>query len=576
VNPLSLDLRNVNSLWGGVLAETLARSGVRAAVVSPGSRSTPLAFAFARHPGIEAIPVLDERSAAFFALGLARRDLRPVVLLCTSGTAGANYFPAVIEAHEAGVPLIVITADRPPEMRACASGQTIDQHRLYGDYVRLYHELAVPEANLALLRYLRQTVAHAAERSLAPFAGPVHLNAPFRDPLVPSGDGGSTEAFGSAVDWEGFFGHLAPPRPVAAVSQIPLFPHSARGVIVAGPAVTADPLAHAAAVGEVARRLGWPVLADGLSPARNHAASVPHLVTRYDAILRSPAAAESLRPEIVLCLGEWPTSKVLRGWVEASGAPVFLVTERPDNRDALHGATRRVVVPLQAFAEGMPTAVEPGGYERLWAGREAGARAALDARIAAEGALIEPKAAWIMGHHLPARTHVSVANSMPVRDMEFVWPANDRGYRVFCNRGANGIDGTLSTALGVAHGRPGAPARLERVPHGPEVQGKPDHRPHQQPRRGDLRAPSRRPVRAGLRGVFRDPPAGGLRGALRGPRRRARPCRGLAALREAGRKPARPGDTRPRDSRRPQEGRRLAQGRVCLGGPARLIPKTFP
>jgi len=458
VNPLSLDLRNVNSLWGGVLAETLARSGVRAAVVSPGSRSTPLAFAFARHPGIEAIPVLDERSAAFFALGLARRDLRPVVLLCTSGTAGANYFPAVIEAHEAGVPLIVITADRPPEMRACASGQTIDQHRLYGDYVRLYHELAVPEANLALLRYLRQTVAHAAERSLAPFAGPVHLNAPFRDPLVPSGDGGSTEAFGSAVDWEGFFGHLAPPRPVAAVSQIPLFPHSARGVIVAGPAVTADPLAHAAAVGEVARRLGWPVLADGLSPARNHAASVPHLVTRYDAILRSPAAAESLRPEIVLCLGEWPTSKVLRGWVEASGAPVFLVTERPDNRDALHGATRRVVVPLQAFAEGMPTAAEPGGYERLWAGREAGARAALDARIAAEGALIEPKAAWIMGHHLPARTHVSVANSMPVRDMEFVWPANDRGYRVFCNRGANGIDGTLSTALGVAHG--GAPAVL--------------------------------------------------------------------------------------------------------------------
>src|SRR5476649_808873 len=140
----SLDFRNVNALWGSVVAETLVRSGVRTVVVSPGSRSTPLAFVFARHPGIEAIPVLDERSAAFFALGLAKRDLRPVALLCTSGSAGANYFPAIVEAHEAGVPLVVITADRPPEMRANASGQTIDQHRLYGTYTPFYHELAVP------------------------------------------------------------------------------------------------------------------------------------------------------------------------------------------------------------------------------------------------------------------------------------------------------------------------------------------------------------------------------------------------------------------------------------------------
>src|SRR5580700_10422730 len=147
----SLDLRNVNSLWASVVAETLARSGVRTVVVSPGSRSTPLAFAFARHPRIEAIPVLDERSAAFFALGMAKRDMRPVALLCTSGTAGANYFPAVIESHEAGVPLLVITADRPPEMRACASGQTIDQHRLYGAYANFHHELALPGADIALL-----------------------------------------------------------------------------------------------------------------------------------------------------------------------------------------------------------------------------------------------------------------------------------------------------------------------------------------------------------------------------------------------------------------------------------------
>ena len=453
-----LDFRNVNALWGSVVAETLVRSGVRTVVVSPGSRSTPLAFAFARHPGIEAIPVLDERSAAFFALGLAKQGTRPVGLLCTSGTAGANYYPAVIEAHEAAVPLIVMTADRPPEMRACASGQTIDQQKLYGSHAMFYHELAVPELSLPLFRYLRQTVAHAVERSLAPTQGPVHLNAPFRDPLVPSDDSGKADAFGATIDWELFFSHLSPPAPVLAVSDLPVFSHAVHGIIVAGPAQPADPGAFAASVGEIARKLGWPVLADGLSPVRNHASLVPHLVTRYDAILRSPALAESLRPECILCLGAWPTSKVLRGVIEASEAPVFFVTDRPDNRDALHAATRRVVLPLSMLAQGLVAADAPNGYERLWAGHEARAKAALDERLASEENLVEPKAAWVLGLHLPAGTPLSVANSMPIRDMEFVWPAGDRAVRVHFNRGANGIDGTLSSALGVAHA--GSPAVL--------------------------------------------------------------------------------------------------------------------
>ncbi|MGA2015692.1 MAG: 2-succinyl-5-enolpyruvyl-6-hydroxy-3-cyclohexene-1-carboxylic-acid synthase [Opitutaceae bacterium] len=452
MKPPALDFSNVNALWGSVMVETLVRSGVARAVISPGSRSTPLAFAFARHPGIEAVPVLDERSAAFFALGMAKQDMRPVALLCTSGTAGANYLPAVVESHESGVPMIVITADRPPEMRDCASGQTIDQRGLYGAFVRFHHELAVPEASAALLRYLRQTCAHAVERSLAPLAGPVHLNAPFRDPLAPTDDGGAAGEFAAGVGWEAFFCSVAPPAPVALVSEIPGISHSVHGLIVAGPLSDPDGAGHSAAVGEISRRLGWPVLADGLSPARNHAAAVPHLVTRYDAILRNPGAADSLRPEFVLCLGEWTTSKVLRAWIEASGAPVLFATERPDNRDSLHGPTRRVVVPLRALALGLPSADAPNGYERLWAGHEARVRASLDARLAAEESLVEPKAAWLLGRHLPPRSSVFVANSMPVRDMEFVWPANDRGIRVLFNRGANGIDGTLSSALGAAHG----------------------------------------------------------------------------------------------------------------------------
>jgi 2-succinyl-5-enolpyruvyl-6-hydroxy-3-cyclohexene-1-carboxylate synthase len=280
----------------------------------------------------------------------------------------------------------------------------------------------------------------------------VHLNVPFRDPLAPTDDGGAAEAFAAGTNWDSFFSHLAPPTPVAALSEIPVISHSVHGVIVAGPALTGDSTAQAAAIGEISRRLGWPVLADGLSQARNHAARVPHLVTRYDAILRTPSAAESLRPEIVLCLGEWPTSKVLRNWIEASGAPVYFVSERPDNRDALHGPTRRIVASLEVLAEGLPRSDAPNGYEHLWAGYENRAVAALDGMLAAEEGMIEPKAAWLLGRHLPAHAAISVANSMPIRDMEYVWPANDRAIRVFCSRGANGIDGTLSTALGAAHG----------------------------------------------------------------------------------------------------------------------------
>ncbi len=452
-----IDSRNVNSLWAGVIVETLVRLGLRRAVVSPGSRSAPLAFALARHPGLESIPVLDERSAAFFALGMAKRDRKPALLVCTSGTAGANFYPALIEAQESGTPLLVITADRPPELRDCASGQTIDQQRLYGHHVNFHHELAVPEAAEPILRYLRQTVAHAWAAALAPRAGPVHLNAPFRDPLPPVADG-SAEKFAEGMDWDRFFGQLAPALSGEPIGLGPSWAPGTRGVIVAGPAQPLEPESYAAAVGEIARKLGWPVLADGMSPARHHAALVPHLVTTYDAILRDGQAAERLRPEAVLCLDDWPTSKVLRGWLEQADAPMWLASTRPENRDSLHGRTRRVGMSAAGLAAGLLSTAEPAGYCGAWGEAEARSRAVLDDALRAEEGLFEPKAAWLLAQYLPKGTPVFVASSMPVRDAEFFWPANDRRIRPFFNRGANGIDGTLSTALGVAHG--GAPAVL--------------------------------------------------------------------------------------------------------------------
>jgi len=457
--PAHLDFRTVNSLWGSVAAETLVRCGVRRAVISPGSRSTPLTLALVAHSGIEAIPVLDERSAAFFALGLAKQSGEPVVLLCTSGTAGANYLPAIIEARESAVPLIVITADRPQEMRACASGQTIDQLKLFGDFVNFFHELAVPEASETRLRYLRQTLAHAADRALQPVAGPVHLNAPFRDPLTPADDGGVTATAVAAVDWPLFFGHLLPPFSTSVAGPLPHFSNDVHGIIVAGAGQPADPAGHAAVVGEIATRLGWPVLADGLSPLRNHASTVPHLVSTYDTILRNEAAAERLKPEVVLCLGGWPTSKVLRAWIEASGARIWLVTRRLDNRDALHGRTVHLPVSLGALAAEVPYATEPNGYEQMWAGYEHRMRVALDSRLSQYDDLFEGRVAALLAQHLPVESTLCIANSMPVRDVEYFWPPGDRMIRPLGNRGANGIDGTLSTALGVAHSS-GAPTTL--------------------------------------------------------------------------------------------------------------------
>ena len=431
---MNLDFRNVNSLWGSVLVETLVRAGLRQAVISPGSRSAPLTIALARHPGVEAIPALDERSAAFFALGLARQYGRPTLLVCTSGTAGANYLPAMIEARESGVPLLVITADRPPEMRACASGQTIDQQKIFGDYPNFYHELAVPEAKWPLLRYLRQTVAHAWLRTFQPFAGPVHLNAPFRDPLSPIADG-IAEEFAQAAEWISFFEHLEEGKlEIARGAPTPAFGGDVRGMIVAGPAQPPDPAAYAGYVGEIARKLGWPVLADGLSPARQHASLIPRLITAYDAILRDKAPAERLRPERVLCLGGWPTSKVLRGWLETSGAQIWIVSDQPDNRDALHGRTQALPMSVRFLALVLAEPGEPNGYGQMWAREEQRVRSVLDERLGLESSLFEPKAAWLLARHLPEATPVFIANSMPVRDVEYVWPGTDRHLRPFFNR----------------------------------------------------------------------------------------------------------------------------------------------
>lgn len=470
-----LDFRNTNTLWCSVIVETLVRCGLTHAVISPGSRSTPLTVALAAHPSITAIPVLDERSASFFALGLAKQQRRPVLVLCTSGSAGAHYFPAIIEAHESRVPLIVITADRPPEMRECASGQTIDQVKMFGAQVNWFHEYAVPEASVSLLRYARQTTAHAFERAMVPSPGPVQLNAPFRDPLAPIQDD-SASSLRDSVN-EAFFSHLGHEMSFSggqASSQqggsSPAVSYqrsadiadlrgtlwqkatTARGIIVAGPDDPADRAEYVKKILELSGALGWPILADALSPLRHYAGQYAseNVVAAYDAILRSEKMARALSPKNVICLGGWPTSKVLRAWLESSGAEVLLVSPHVANRDALHGRTRQILArPEQLAAQGERIADD--SFRTLWAQAESAAQQVFREKIIGDE-LIEPRITRELANVLSKEASLYVASSMPIRDVEYFWPVNDRHVKFFFNRGANGIDGTLSTALGVGHG----------------------------------------------------------------------------------------------------------------------------
>lgn len=447
-----LDARNTNSLWCSVLVETLVQCGLRHAVISPGSRSTPLTLALAAHPAVDAVPVLDERSAAFFALGLARRSHRPVVLVCTSGSAAAHYLPAIIEAHETRVPLVAFTADRPPELRDCASGQTIDQTHLFGRYAEWYHELAVPEARPDLLRYLRQTVRQAWARALQ--SGPVQINAPFRDPLPPLVDDGTAARVAAALD-ASFWAQ--PEAPAIEPPRLTLHQRvtTVRGIIIAGPAQPRDPAAYARKVMALSAATGWPILADVLSPLRQHAGvaeGVP-VVTTYDAMLRSESIARDLTPRFVLALESWPTSKVLRQWLEQSQAEMLMLAAQPGSRDALHGKTREITAPVEALTISGPD-IADRGYAAAWHAAENATRRKLDEWMQATATtrpIFEGRVAWGLAQWLPAAAVVCVANSMPVRDLEYFWPASRRGIDVYGSRGANGIDGTLSTALGVAH-----------------------------------------------------------------------------------------------------------------------------
>ena len=454
-----MDPTNTNTALASAFVEELARSGLRHAVISPGSRSTPLAVALWRQPEIEATVIVDERSAGFFALGAGQASREPVALLCTSGTAAANYHPAVCEADESAIPLVVLSADRPPELRGIGAGQTIDQIKLFGSSVRWFCEVGTHDADDGGLLHYRSVACRAlaaARGETRP--GPVHLNLPWREPLAPV----AVEGAVTATDPLALQGREG--RPLTAVTRIDLEPSpflldevaghigdAISGVIVAGRQLDPElrePLTH------LARTSGFPILAEPTSQMRCGPHDRSHVIASYDLLLRDERFARSVVPDFVLRFGEMPTSKPLRAWLAGSGASEIAIDPHGGWNEPSNRASAILRADPTELASGWAARLEkePRGAPERWMAAEAAAQEALADELAQDGSPItEPALHRALGAAHRDGDLVYTASSMPIRDQEAFLPAASADAHFLSNRGANGIDGLISSGIGAAH-----------------------------------------------------------------------------------------------------------------------------
>ncbi len=446
--------RDANTAFARALVDEWARAGITDACLAPGSRSAPVALALAADDRIRVQVHLDERAAAFFALGLAKATRRPAVVLSTSGTAGAHFYAAVLEARHARVPLVVCTADRPPELRDTGAGQTIDQLKLYGDAPRWFCDVGAPDDRAGAAASWRAIGCRSVVEAAGPPAGPVHLNLAFREPLVPTGEP-LVDAPGRAngrpwtdvVRGSRRLDGATVARLADAIRDAP------RGVLVAGWGADVAP----ATADRFAAAAGWPVLADSISGLRAGA----HAISTYDALLRAPGFGARHRPDLVVRVGAAPTGKAAGAWLDPSIAQVVVDPDR-SWLDPQRAASELVAADgealLAAVADELGRA--PRGRSNWldeWQEAERVTRAALDDLLDGWEEPFEGRVARDVVDAVPGGASIVVASSMPVRDVEsFARPRS--GVRFHSSRGVNGIDGFVSTTLGIAAAADG-PAR---------------------------------------------------------------------------------------------------------------------
>jgi 2-succinyl-5-enolpyruvyl-6-hydroxy-3-cyclohexene-1-carboxylate synthase len=449
------------------LVDELARSGIKDAVICPGSRSTPLALALRAHSGLRCRVLLDERAAGFFAVGLAKASRRPVAVLCTSGTAAVNLAPAVVEAYYGRVPLVILTADRPPELRDRGAPQTIDQPRLYGGQVKWFVEVPVVGDSADELAHVRSLAGRAAATALAAPSGPVHLNIALREPLIPASPLGpvaddprdrAVMARKSAP-----FAHAIAGRPMLAAADVAALAGrmkaTERGLIVAGPQDDPD---LPAALARLAAATGYPILADPLSQARVGPHDRSHVVATGDLLARPGRWIDAHRPELVLRFGAMPTSKPILQMLQATRPALLVVDGGGGWREAalvpatfVHADEALLADALAAELRGR-SGIE-GSADSRWTSdwlaadrAAAGALAGWLARPPASTEPLEPLPFTLLADMLPDGGVLWAGSSMPVRDMDTYLPGGPRALRCYSNRGANGIDGVVSSALGAA------------------------------------------------------------------------------------------------------------------------------
>ena len=476
---------NVNHLWAALLVEELTRQGTTFFVVCPGSRSTPLAVAVANNPKAEALVHWDERAAGFVALGWGRATGRPAAVVTTSGTAVANLLPAAVEADADGVPMLLLTADRPPELRETGANQTIRQPPIFQDVAQWTLDWPVPTTDVPA-RWVLSTAAHAVQRTRQP-AGPVHLNLPFREPLAATPDGTDAAVYLADLDaWLDAEAYRTTryPRVVTDATRdhvgssggwrdafdewlamVDTLGDRARGIVVVGSGAGAEFLTvHRAR--RVGKALGWPVLPDLLSGGgigdNGGAPDVPE----YDLLLASARARGELRPNVVLHIGGRPTSKRLGQLIDASRPELYLHVQTEGVRvdpaarvtHVMTGGASRLMGSLAEWADGRP---EPEGWLARWRAAS-GAAFRVRQRVIDEAGLNEPYVARAVTRTRWKRRAIVAGASMPIRDLDTYGDRSGRVGHAHANRGASGIDGTIATAIGVAHGerRVGGQGRL--------------------------------------------------------------------------------------------------------------------
>ncbi len=453
-----LNNANINHLWSSLIVEELVRCGVEYFCIAPGSRSTPLTVAVARHPKAKHFVHFDERGLAFHALGYASAAKKPVVLICTSGTAGANFYPAVTEASKKKVPLIVLTADRPPELRATGAVQTIDQINFFGKYAKFYFDMPCPDVKIrpeVVLTTVDQLVYQAVRQS-----GVAHLNCMFRDPLAPVKTGESFGAYLKTIDrWiknrkpytqyvTGFESIRIPETKKIAERLNDI----QNGLIVVGKIGGEEE--QTAAV-NLAKRLGWPIFADASSGLRLGNAD-SHIIHYFDHILVSSKLAKKLKFDGIIHLGGRITStRFYEFAAQCEPAEYVMVLNHSLRSDPQHQVTLRIESTVANFCSTFAPLIKPrkpGANLKLLSKANAAADRAIEEFTTAHEHLSEPAVARLLSQHIPQDQALFLANSMPIREIDFYADFKGNPVRVNGNRGASGIDGLVASAAGLSVG----------------------------------------------------------------------------------------------------------------------------